>query len=244
MHHVTLERWSRQDSFLHRRDPRAKTVALLAFLIVLAVTREHLPWIALAWVAALSFLTVAAGLPWAGLAIRAAIVLPFGLVFAAVSWLSGDAARAVSLLLKSYLSAMAVLLLAATTPIPQLLRGLELMGVPRFLLTVVQFLYRYLFVISEEAQHMRTAAVARGASVRGTVAHGARFRAAAGALAVLFARSYERAEEIHRAMLARGFSGHFLPLSRLAFAGSDAAFVLLALPAPLLLRLAVEQCLR
>jgi cobalt/nickel transport system permease protein len=33
--------------------------------------------------------------------------------------------------------------------------------------------------------------------------------AAAGAVAVLFARSYGRAERIHQAMLARGFQGHF-----------------------------------
>ena len=33
-------------------------------------------------------------------------------------------------------------------------------GAPRFLLMVAQFLYRYLFVISEEAQHMRKAAMA------------------------------------------------------------------------------------
>ncbi len=35
----------------------------------------------------------------------------------------------------------------------------------------------------------------------------ARFRASAGALGTLFAQSYARAENIHRAMLARGFSG-------------------------------------
>ena len=69
--------------------------------------------------------------------------------------------------MKSYLSALAVLLLVSTTPLPVLLRGFEMLGAPRFLLMVAQFLYRYLFVISEEAQHMRKAAMARGATAGG-----------------------------------------------------------------------------
>ena len=123
--------------------------------------------------------------------------------------------------MKSYLSALAVLLLVSTTPLPVLLRGFEMTGAPRFLLMVAQFLYRYLFVISEEAQHMRKARMARGATVGGLAGNAARFRAAAGALAVLFARSYARAEEIHRAMLARSFPGYFRPLAELHFHRSD-----------------------
>jgi cobalt/nickel transport system permease protein len=120
------------------------------------------------------------------------------------------------------------------------LRGLEAAGAPRFLLLVAQFLYRYLFVISEEAQHMRTAAAARGAFARGLAARPERFRAAAGALAVLFARSYQRAEEIHHAMIARGFEGRFHPLEGLRFGAADAVFTALGAAAPLAVRAGVE----
>ena len=241
MHHVVLERWSRGASPIHRRDPRAKLAALLVFLVVLATAQHSLPALAGAL-----FLLLCAALLWARLPVmgalaRACIVLPFTLVFAAVAWMSGDPGRGLSLLLKSYLSALAVLLVVSTTALPVLLRGLEMTGAPRFLLMVAQFLYRYLFVISEEAQHMSKAAASRGASVRGLMGNGARFRAAAGALAVLFARSYGRAGDIHRAMLARGFLGHFQPLFALRFQSRDAAFALLASLAPVLLRLAVER---
>jgi cobalt/nickel transport system permease protein len=104
----------------------------------------------------------------------------------------------VSLLVKSVYSGFAVLTLAATTPLPDLLRGAEGLGAPRMLTLVVQFLYRYLFVLSETAQHMRMAAHSRG---------GWRWNAAGGAAAVLFGSAYARAEGIHRAMLARGFTG-------------------------------------
>ena len=243
MHHVVLERWSRGASVMHRRDARAKTVVLAAFLVALATTHRSLPEFALAVFLVLCGSAAWAGLPVAGALARAGVVLPFAAVFAAVSWAAGDPQRAVSLLLKSYLSALAVLVLVSTTPLAALLRGLESLGAPRFLLMVAQFLYRYLFVISEEAQHMRTAAAARGASARGMLAHGERFKAAAGALAVLFARSYGHAEEIHRAMLARGFRGHFEPLAQPRFGWADAAFLAAGCLVPALLRVAVGRAL-
>ena len=178
----------------------------------------------------LSITVVTAHLPLIKMLLRASIVLFFTLVFALSSWMAGDPGRALELLLKSYLSALAVLVVVSTTPMPMLLQGLEAAGTPCFLLMVTQFLYRYLFVISEEAQHMTKAAISRGAG----------FRAAAGALATLFARCYARAEDIHRAMLARGFAGHFRTVHTLRFRPNDFAFVLYASLAPILMRAAAE----
>lgn len=233
MHHVVLDRWSRQASFLHRRDPRAKIVATLAFLVAVATTYQSFGTRAPAYFALLAGAAAWARLPLAGALARAAVVLPFALVFAAVTILAGDPHRAALLVGKSYLSALAVLLLVSTTPLPALLRGLELLGVPPFLAMVAQFLYRYLFVISEEAQHMRVAGASRGGTMRG-----ARFRAAAGALAVLFARSYGRAAEIHRAMLARGFDGRFRLVSPLRFGWTDLGFAAAAALVAAAIRLA------
>ena len=88
---------------------------------------------------------------------------------------------------------------------------------------------------------MRKAALARGATVRGMAGNAARFRAAAGALAVLFARSYARAGEIHRAMLARGFPGYFRPLVELHLHGGDVTFLIVGVSLPVLLRLLIER---
>ncbi len=221
MHHVHLDQWSRRASPLHRRDPRAKILVLLTFLIVLATTPANraLP-LGIYAVLLLSGVLIA-GLPVRSLLARALVVLPFSLTFGLISWLAGDSLRALGLIEKSYLSAVAALLVVGTTPLPALLSGLERMGAPRVLTLVAQFLYRYLFVISEQAQHMRLAARCRQGAGR---QRSARFRAAAGALAVLFARSYQRADGIHRAMLARAFNGHFPLLHSLRFRPSDAIF--------------------
>lgn len=241
MHHLVLERWSRGTSRLHRLDSRAKVIALLVFLVVLATAHRALFLLSSGF-----FVLLVAGLIWArlplrGLLARAALVLPFALVFALISWAIDNPARGLSLVLKSYLSALAVLLVVATTPLPALLCGLEKAGVPHFLLLVVQFLYRYLFVIIGEAQRMRAAAAARGASTRNWMARSARFRAAAGVLAVLFARSYNRAGCIHQAMLARGFQDHFQTIEAAPVRSVDVIFATAVSFAAVAWRLVAER---
>lgn len=233
MHHVILERWSRAHSVIHRRDPRIKLFIALVFLIIVATT-PPLNWPCfLIYFAALLIATLSAKLPVLGLLERAALVLPFSLVFGITTWLIGDHARAIGLFEKSYLSAWTALWLAGTTPLPRLLKAAEWFGVPRLLILVIQFLYRYLFVLSEQAQHMRLAAACRAGS-KGTAR--ALFRAAAGALAVLFARSYQRADNINRAMQSRGFTGTFPSVAFEPFTLADAAFCALALAPALAVR--------
>ena len=226
---------------MHRRDPRAKMFALIVFLVAVATAHRALLLLAPALLGLLAVALLWARLPLAGALARAAVVVPFTAVFALISWLAGDPARGLTLVVKSYLSALAVLVVVASTPVPSLANGLERVGAPRFLLVVGQFLYRYLFVISEEAQHMSKAVAARGASARVWWRSELRFGAAAGAVGVLFARSYARAGEVHRAMLARGFDGHVQPLEALRFLRSDAAFAVVASLAPIVLRMAVER---
>ena len=224
MQHVILERWSRGSSFLHQRDARVKILALLIFLVAVATTHGNFEAPGICYLATLVAGVIAARLPMAGVLRRAAVVLPFSFTFAAVSWLSGEPRRAALLIEKSYLSALAALLLVATTPLPQLLRGLEMLGAPGFLLMVAQFLYRYLFVIVEQAHRMRLAGLCRGGLLR----QRGGFRAAAGALGVLFVRSYERADKIHQSMISRGFQGRFQLLAQPRFSLADAAFLCLA----------------
>ena len=89
------------------------------------------------------------------------------------------------------------------------LEGLRWFRAPAILLEVIQFVHRYLFLIAEQAQRMAIAARARGARRS--------FAAVAGSVGVLFARSYDRAEAIHRSMLARGYTGSLPSRERLRF---------------------------
>jgi cobalt/nickel transport system permease protein len=235
LHHILLDRWSQGASPLHRLDARAKILTLLLFLIVLATTPADAVAILATYAALLAAAILIARLPMTGILSRSMVVLPFSLTFALISWLAGDPGRALALVEKSYISTVAVLLLAGATPLPLLLGGLERLGTPRLLVLVAQFLYRYLFVLSEQAQHMRLAAACRQGSA--TAGRRSGFRAATGALAVLFARSYERAEGIHQAMRARGFSGRFSLLNSQQFCARDGVFLALVALFLILVRL-------
>ncbi len=214
---------------MHARDARAKIVALLLYLTAVSIAPVSSHTAFYAYAALLAAALGIARLPLIPVLRRVLVLLPFVATFALITWLSGQPVRALAILEKSLLSGLAALVLVATTPINDLLRGLESLAVPRALILVAQFLYRYLFVISEQGQHMRMAARARGSG----------FHSAAGAVGVLFARSWERADGIYQAMLARGFTGRFAALSAARFGWLDAAFLALTAAAIVGIRLAL-----
>lgn len=241
MHHVVLDRWSRRDSILHRRDPRAKVFALVVFLVGVALTPADSRAARIGFAALLVAGVAAARLPASGVLLRAAVVLPFAGAFAALAALAGEPGRALALVERSYLSALAALLAVGTTPLPALLRAVEWFRAPRLLVLVTQFLYRYLFVVSEQAQHMRQAAASRLAGARRSGGPAAAFRSAAGAVAVLFARSYGRAEGVHRAMISRGFQGRFPAVEPIRPGWPDVVLAAAALVATVALSLASHR---
>ena len=220
MHLVLLDRWNDLESPLHRLDPRSKILAVFGLVLFLVLSSHglalKLPAVGAFLVAMILFSRVPLGhclkhaglvLPFSLMAVGAALLGKW--IWAAEFFGRMSTMAAAGLVGKSYLSALAVLLLAVTTRLSDLLHALERFRVPGAFLMIVHFLYRYLFVLSEEAQHMRYAHRSRGAG-RGWPL---RLRAAAAAIGVLFVRSYDRAERIHRAMLARGFAG-VLPTRR------------------------------
>jgi cobalt/nickel transport system permease protein len=172
-----------------------KLAALLLFLVVISFANSVLLAIGAAILLAIS------GVRAPHLLRRAAIVLPFSATLALAIWFSQGTAPALTLLARSYVSALAVVLFSATTPVTAWTTALYSWRIPPTLILTLQFLYRYISVLADEAHRMRTAASSRG---------GFRFDAAAGAIAVLFARAWQRAEAVHRSMLARGFQGRFL----------------------------------
>ena len=202
MRQATFAEWSNQASAVHRFDARLKLILLIAFVISVALLRSLVATqLGLAG-AGLLVIAWVGKLPVGRLLRVSLFVLPFVGFFSLIVYVSGDASRASLILLKSYLSALAVLVTISCTPLPQLLAAARFFRLPALLVEVTQLIYRYFFVLSGEAQAMKTAFVARGGR-RGRRA----LDASSGMVAVLFSRSYEKAAVIHNAMSARGFSG-------------------------------------
>jgi cobalt/nickel transport system permease protein len=215
-----VQDWARGTSPLHRRNSTCKLISLLIVLIAIA-TCPLQEWAAPAVIAALLIAgSPVAGIPAAGLMGRAAIVSLFVLPFAVFIGAAGDLHRAFGILVRAYSSATAIVVYAGITPVPETLIALRNIGLPPVLVEVIQFVYRFLFVIGEQARGMGVAATARGA---------ARLSASAGSVAVLFARSYQRAEAVHQSMLSRGYRGDMPLLSRTTTDAADLGLVAVVL---------------
>lgn len=241
MRALRLDEWARQDSYLHRLDARGKVVAVLLFLVAVSTTPPGAPSAYVPVSGVLAFALWVSGLPVGELFLRAAVILPFPVFFGFVSWLeNGRAGFAASLVLRSYISALAVVLLMGVTPLPELLRGLRGLGVPAVLVMVLQSLVRYLQLIVDHGMRMRRAALCRDAGAMPRRNRQSLWRRASGALAVLFGRSYARAEGVHQAMLARGFKGDFISPRAEAFTGRDWMFLVISVVAVTGARLAAR----
>lgn len=217
MRHVVADEWSRRPGYFQRRDPRVKLVCVLLFILAAGFGRQPSTFLVLA--AELALAVAVAGLPVGAFLTRALAPMPFVVAFAAAAAIGGDTDRAFLLLVRGALSITAILLLASTTPMARLLDALLWLRVPGALVEVIQFVYRYLFVLAEQMWRMRNAAAARGARSSLTVA--------VSTVRTLFAQAYRRAENIHRAMLSRGYAGGpLVPATHHRFAGTDLTFAL------------------
>lgn len=180
-------------------DPRCALLLLLSYLIALASIQPGANRLLLTLCALPVVLLFLSPVPRAELLAQAAYVLPFSFAIAAVALLRGNTAQAVFFLLRSYISILAVLITTKLVTTLELLRAMERLGAPRFLIVVCEFVIRYIEVLRKEADSMRLAALCRGAAQSKLIA--------ASSLGMLFVRSLERSTGIHKAMLARGFNG-------------------------------------
>jgi len=218
------------DSPVHRLDARVKLAGAMAFILCVAVLPSG------AWPASLALLSgvlFIIALSAIGLRValrRSALALPFALAAAPLLFIGGapgvalpeplagvvislpGLTRFASIALKSWTSALMAITLASVTPFPEILRALRALHVPRQLVSVFGLMWRYLFVLVDEAQRMMVARAARsGISPEGGRPGGGgllwRARVTGAMAGSLFLRAIERGDRIYLAMAARGYDG-------------------------------------
>jgi cobalt/nickel transport system permease protein len=148
--------------------------------------------------------------------------------------ISGEGLRQfATIALKSWISVQAALVLAFTTPFHELVDGLRLLRLPRIMVAIISFMYRYLSVLADEARRMNRARASRSAVPEGRRGGGSilwRARVTGAMVGSLFLRSYERGERIYAAMQARGFEGEMRHLhTRRVLPGEWLALAIVAL---------------
>lgn len=137
-----------------------------------------------------------------------------------------------SIIIRGMLSVQALLVLIHAHGFSSICRSLELMRLPSFISTQLMMVYRYMTVMLEEALDMSRARKARGYGKK----HYS-FKMWTVFIGQLFIRTIERAQNIHNAMLARGFTGKMPHVGdHPRWKMSDTAFVVICVSSFALLR--------
>jgi len=248
MHLNTFDQYQRSDSWIHKLDPRVKVVAAILFIISTALLPDG-AWLAymLSWALVIGVGIAAHIQPWFIIK-RSLLVLPFLLAAMTilftipgnVIW-SGPAGltisdagliRFTSILLRSWISVQMAVLLTATTRFPDILHALRHLRVPAVLVSILAFMYRYLFVLADEVSRILRARAARSARLPGQEAGRSlwwRAGVAGNMVGQLFMRSIERSDRVYQAMLARGYRGELLTMNPHVMTSRDWIVLALAL---------------
>lgn len=205
-----LERHRHGTGPLHRLGARVKLVVALA-LILAVIAMPVGAWRSFGAAGlVLAFVIGLAGIPprelarrWLGLFVPVAFLVVMIAPAHPARPQHGLAAVAASILIKNGLALMTMIVLAGTTPFPRLLTGMRRLGVPLVLVATLQFMERYRHVLLEEIDRMATARRARTFRRRGSLS----WTLLGGLIGMLFLRTFERAERVHDAMIARGWTG-------------------------------------
>jgi cobalt ECF transporter T component CbiQ len=233
-----------QRGLLQRLDPRVKAISLLVLLVVAALVR-HIP-VLLGMYAVTLALAAASGLElgffikrvWLFIPIFTGIVVapatfsfitPGHIVVPLWHWhghpvgLTSQGLGATGLIISRVATSISlVVLLTLTTPWARLLAALRALAVPRMFILVIGMAYRYLFLLLGAVTDMFEARKARTVGADGDARQGQRFVAAtAGAL---FGKAHTLSEEVHQAMVARGYRGDAKTLTSWQPGAVDAAW--------------------
>lgn len=230
-----LDLFAQRASRIHRLDPRTKLITTLLFTVAVVSFDKYQLSPLFPFFIFPAVLIGQSNLPALFLVRRVLVVLPFAvmvglfnplidrtpLLTIATITISGGFISWLTIIVKAVLTTSAALILIASTGFFSICRSLGLLGLPRVFTVQLLFLYRFIFLLAEEA--------ARGSRARELRSHGSKgqgIRSYASLVGTLLLRTWQRGERIHLAMLARGFDGEFRTATERGLGRSDALFLI------------------
>jgi cobalt/nickel transport system permease protein len=226
-----LDPYRSGESAIHLLDPRLKLVLTLAFILTTALTPIGAWPIYILLFSIILSIEILSQLGVGYVLKRAMLALPFVLAalpvifttsgqelvrFSFGDWsliiTAAGLERFSSIVLKSWLSIQAAIVLASSTTFPELLIAMRAIRTPRLLVAIFGLMWRYLFVLVDEALRLMRARLARsGQSDQWDLKPGGniywRARVTGGMAGSLFLRAFDRSDRIYMAMVSRGYDG-------------------------------------
>jgi len=224
-----------QQTPVHRLDPRIKLLTTLIFILSVVSFRRYdvsalVPYFLFPLV-----LMSRGNLPMGYLGRKVLLVAPFAVLIGIFNPIldrevhlylgplavSGGWISFLSILIRFILTVSAALILIASTGFHGVCAALERMGIPNAFAVQLLFLYRYLFVLIEEASRMM-----RARSLRAVHGKSMGIRVFGYLVGSLLFRTMDRAQRIHLAMLSRGFEGEIRIRRPMLIGARDIRFIL------------------
>lgn len=231
MHFHVEDAYQETGSLIHRIDARVKVIVTFLLILLIALTPmgafgAYVGFFAIvmagALVARVDPLSILKrsliALPFAGAAVSLIFTVPgpsLGTV-PLLGWSisSTGLMRFASIMFKSFVSVQVAVLMMQTTHFTDMLWAFGALRVPRVLVAIFSFMYRYLFVLADEALRLTRARDSRSAALSGSPGRSLAFRAKTTGRMIgnLFLRSYDRSERVYQAMVSRGYRGELKQL--------------------------------
>jgi cobalt ECF transporter T component CbiQ len=225
---------------LRQADPRVKLLAMLVLLLAVSIVHSPitlaLSYLTLVGVALASRVPLGTfvGRVWLSVAVFTGVavapatlsVITPGTVVVPLSaggdlGLTSQGLTAAALVIGRVICSVSIVLLVIlTSSWTGVLAALGALGVPRMFVAVIAMAYRYLFVLTGSVIDMFEA---RAARTIGRISHDSQSRRFVGAaVGTLFGRAGHLADEVHLAMIARGYRGRHYPATRFTLTRVDA----------------------
>jgi len=234
-----LEEFSAGDSFFHRMDPRIKFIVFLPLVFVIALSKDITLGAVFLLLAVGSIFVARVSLK--ALLRRLAVVnvfilflwitLPFSIEgktlfsLGRFSFSLEGAVYTFGITLKANAIFLFTISILGTTEVFSLAHALLHLKLPRKLIELFFFFYRYISVLHKEYERLFQAVKMRAFSPR-TNLH--TWRTYAYLVGMLFIRSYERSQRVYQALILRGFKGEFPLISHFKLRKQDVAFAVAA----------------
>ena len=212
-----LEELTHKDTPIHKLQPSVKFIITVMYLVAIISNSPNQISILIPFIFYPIIIMTIGEIPFKPLSQRLLIALPFTLLtgisnlifsqdIALCVWNIGITEGMVSfcsLLIKTILTVMAVLILISTTSINDLVYVMIGFHIPSIIVIQIMLTYRYINVLLGEVTVMYHSYILRAPNVKGI-----KLKDMGPFLGQLIIRSFDRAERIYNAMKCKGFEGN------------------------------------
>jgi cobalt/nickel transport system permease protein len=252
-----FEKYLNINSVVHRTNPSVKIIVVIFYIMAVVITSSGKNFEILFCGIPVILFILLSKVPLLYIFSRSLIIIPFSLFLSIcmIFYIPGHVLlkfnvlhfdvnitleglqELTGVLLKSYFSVLSMIVLTSTTSFPALMRGFTILHIPKTLIVIIGFMYRYITVIAEEAFIMLRARDCRyfgGFSLR-------QIKVTGNMVAILFIKTLERSERIYSNMISRGYDGEIRTINRDLLTWQDIVFAFLSVILILTVKVAGSQ---